>query len=243
MIGLIYYGQSFFGTLIMYKKFIYLFVSLFYCQQIYAGGVSLGATRLIYPTNQEQVTLKIYNSDDTGNYLVQSWVSDENGDKNTDFIITPPLFVIKSNNDNILKVVYTGSKDDLPKKQEKLYYFNAKVIPSLTEEENNADNALLISTTTKIKLLVRPDSIKDDSFESYKKLKCSYLNNTIKIENPTPFYMNLVSLSINNQEVSKSETIPPKESIYLNVKSKENNLSFNFINDYGVQIKNEQCKF
>jgi len=217
-----------------------LLTSLFF-QQSYAGGVSLGSTRLVYPTSKEQITLKIYNTDEKDNYLVQSWVSDVNNEKSKDFIVTPPLFVIKSGSDNLLKVVYVGDKSNLPQNMEKMFFLNSKVIPSLSEKEQQIDNALLISTTTKIKLFIRPDSIKEDSFESYKMMKCNYDSEKIKVSNPSPFYMNLVSLSINGSEVSAAETIPPMSSIYLNYKSKGSHLSFNFINDYGVQVKDRQC--
>lgn len=235
-------NYSFIGKEIsMLKNYIFVLISFFCCQQAFAGGVSLGATRLVYPTSKEQVTLKIYNTDERGNYLVQSWISDENNEKSKGFIITPPLFVIKAGSDNLLKVVFSGDKESLPKDREELFFLNAKVIPSLSEQEQKIDNALLISTTTKIKLFVRPDSIKEDPFESYKLLKCSYDSGKIKITNPSPFYMNLVSLSVNGKEISGAETISPMSSVYLDGGFKGRYLSFNFINDYGVQVKDRQC--
>ncbi|MCK9792091.1 fimbria/pilus periplasmic chaperone, partial [Providencia rettgeri] len=72
----------------MLKKIFVILSLFFFCQSVYAGGVSLGATRLIYPTEKNQITLKIYNSDKDGNYLVQSWVSDDHEKKSTDFVIT-----------------------------------------------------------------------------------------------------------------------------------------------------------
>lgn len=226
---------------IMFRKYFLISLFLLHCQQTYAGGVALGATRLVYPRDQGQATLKIYNSDETSNYLVQSWISDDQGRKINDFIVTPPLFVIKANTDNIIKVVYTGNKENLPNNKEKLYFLNAKVIPSLTEEEQSISNALLISTTTKIKLFVRPSSINDNPLEAYKNMECSYSNNTVKINNPTPFYLNLVSLKIDGKDVSNSETISPKSSIFLKNKLNGKVLTYNFINDYGVQIKDRQC--
>jgi fimbrial chaperone protein len=224
----------------MMKKYIALFL-IFYCNQLYAGGVSLGATRLVYPTNKEQITLKIYNTDKNSNYLVQSWVSDEKNNKSQDFIITPPLFIIKSNTDNILKIVYTGDNSKLPKEKEKIYFLNSKVIPSLSESERKIDNALLISTTTRIKLFLRPTQINEDVFTSYKKIRCEYEKNKIKMFNPTPFYMNLVSIKASGNEISKMETIPPNKFVYIDSESKK--ITFNVINDYGVQIKDIQCEF
>lgn len=227
----------------MLKK-IALALPLLICSQvIYANGVSLGATRLIYPTDKNQVTLKLYNTDKKSNYLIQSWVTDENNNKVSDFVITPPLFVMKSDSDNLLNVVYTGNKEKLPKDREQLFYLHTKVIPSLSEEEQKIDNALLISTTTKIKLFARPSNLVEDSFNSYENLKCSYENNKLKIDNPTPYYMNLSSLKISGKEISPAETISPKTALFLNVSDKNKNITFNFINDYGVQAKDKQCKF
>jgi fimbrial chaperone protein len=225
----------------MFKNWFIIFISAIFCQQSYAGGVSLGATRLVYPTSKDQVTLKIYNTDEKGNYLVQSWISDKNDNKIKDFIITPPLFIIKSGSDNLLKVVYTGDKRSLPIDREQLVFLNAKVIPSLSEKEQKADNSLLISTTTRIKLFIRPDTIKDDPIESYKQLTCRNEAGKIKVTNPSPFYINLVSISINGIKISDAETIAPMSSMYINSRVKGNSLSFNFINDYGVQIKDRQC--
>jgi len=227
----------------MFKKLAFLTSVLLCCQSVYAGGVSLGATRMIYPTDKNQATLKIYNSDKDSNYLVQSWVTDENNNKVSDFVITPPLFVIQANSDSLLNIVYTGDKNKLYKDREKIYYLNTKVIPSLTAEEQKIDNALLISTTTKIKLFTRPTGLSEDSFTSYKKIKCSHSNGKLKIENPTPFYMNLSSLRVNGKEISQAATIAPMKDLLLNTTDKSNNLKYNFINDYGVQVKDQQCSF
>jgi len=41
-----------------------------------AGGVSLGATRVIYPGMAKQTSLSITNSDQKTRYLIQSWIED-----------------------------------------------------------------------------------------------------------------------------------------------------------------------
>lgn len=236
-------GQSLilFEKNLMSKKWFIIFISTFICQQSYAGGVSLGATRLVYPTSKDQVTLKIYNTDEKGNYLVQSWITDKNDKKVKDIIVTPPLFIIKSGTDNLLKVVYTGDKQSLPVDREQLYFLNAKVIPSLTEQEQKSENSLLISTTTRIKVFIRPDAIKDDPLESYKQITCSNEAGKITLTNSSPFYINLVSISNNGMKISDAETIAPMSSVFVNGSAKGNSLSFNFINDYGVQIKDRKC--
>lgn len=106
----------------MLKKTTLFFCLLFFIQYVYAGGISLSATRLIYPSDKNQISLKLYNSDKDGSYLIQSWVSDENGNKVSNFIVTPPLFVIKPNSDSLLNIVYTGDKNKLPNDREKYFF-------------------------------------------------------------------------------------------------------------------------
>ncbi len=226
----------------MHNKIFSLLLLSMTFQFAHADGVSLGSTRLIYPDNQNQITAKIFNTDKKGNYLVQSWVSDKDGKKVNDFIVTPPLFVLKANTDSVLRIVYTGNKADLPKDKEKLFFFNAKVIPSLDEEQRKQQNYLLIATTTNIKLFMRPANLQEGSMNAYKNIKCSYANSQIKVENPTPYYMNLVSLIVNGKEVSEAETIAPQSSVYIKTTAKSDQLKFNVINDYGVQFKDEVCR-
>lgn len=227
----------------MYIKRLLFISTLFFLQGVHAGGVSLGATRVVYPTDKDQVVLKVYNTDESSNYLVQSWVTDANGNKTSDFIVTPPLFVINAKSDSLLNIVFTKAKNSLLSDREQLYYLNSKVIPSLSEEQKKIDNALLISTTTNIKIFYRPSNIKMDSFTSYTNLSCSYVNDGLKINNPTPFYMNLSSLRIGGKEVSQAATIAPKSDFTLKTADRSKKLNFDFINDYGVQKKDIACIF
>ena len=170
----------------MKKNIILLINTALICANVNAAGVSLGATRLIFPTDQEQITVKSYNTDTEGSYLIQSWVSDKDGNKVNDFVVTPPLFVQKENSDSVLRVVYVGDKSKLPKDKEEIYYFNSKVIPSLNKEQQNISNALLIATTTNIKLFMRPTNLMDGSLDAYKQISCVYNNNEIIIKNKSP---------------------------------------------------------
>lgn len=62
---------------------------------VQAGGIALGATRVIYPQGSKQTSLPIINSSASNVFLIQSWVANADGSRSTDFIITPPLFVIQ----------------------------------------------------------------------------------------------------------------------------------------------------
>lgn len=218
----------------MYKKSLILFTVLLSSNFSQAAGVALGTTRIIYPIESKQVTVKISNSDKENNFLVQNWITNSQGEKDKNLLITPPLFVMKAGADNLLRVVYTGNKDALPKDRESLFYLYSKVIPSSSENDTDK-NMLYIASTTKIKVFMRPRSLdNNDVAGAFKKLKCNVSNNSLKIENPTPYYISLVSLKINNQPLTtKSTMIPPLDSVTIKSQQKGNKLSFASISDYG----------
>ena len=58
-----------------------------------AGGIALGATRIIYPADAQQTAVWIRNSHTNERFLVNSWIENSSGVKEKSFIITPPLFV------------------------------------------------------------------------------------------------------------------------------------------------------
>lgn len=228
----------------MLKKIMF-FVTIFYSSQYaYAnGGVALGATRLVYPIDSKQVVMRMFNSDTLNNYLVQSWTTNDQNIKDNNFIITPPLFVMKAGADNTIRLVYTGDKNALPKDRETLYYLLSKVIPASKKEQENK-NLLYIANTSKIKIFLRPNSLNnDDVFKSIKKLKCSVSNGNVKLENPTPYYLNLITIRINKDQISPAETIAPFSSNMIKTSIKGNSLTYDAINDYGALVKENVCTF
>ena len=225
----------------MKNKIVIVIGLIFINMTVSAAGVSLGATRLIFPTNKEQITVKTYNSDVEGSYLIQSWVVDEQGNKTSDFIVTPPLFVQKPNSDSILRVVYVGNKSSLPQDREKVYFFNSKVIPSLSKEQQEIANALLIATTTNIKLFMRPPQLSEGSFEAYKKISCSYNDGEIIFKNDSPYYMSLTEIKNNDEEISKGIMVSPFSYKGVQTKSKFNLIKYSYINDYGVRSEELSC--
>lgn len=79
------YSVSFMATVLL--------LFLFACHSTIANAaVALGATRVIYPANQKQVLLPVTNNDPASVYLIQSWIENAGDQKDTQFVITPPLF-------------------------------------------------------------------------------------------------------------------------------------------------------
>lgn len=76
-------------------------------------AVTVDATRVIYKGAEKEVNLTLSNKGDNAPFLVQSWVSlygDTASKCVPDFIITPPLFHLNPNDENILRVIRIDDK-------------------------------------------------------------------------------------------------------------------------------------
>lgn len=94
---------------------------------VYAGGVGLGATRLIYTGAAAQTMMQVRNTHPDATFLIQSWMEDEKGSRTNDFVITPPLYVMKPASESAVKIMFSGSA--LPADRETLYWMTVKAIP------------------------------------------------------------------------------------------------------------------
>lgn len=91
------YSISFMATVLL--------LLLFACHSTVANAaVALGATRVIYPANQKQVLLPVTNNDPASVYLIQSWIENAGDQKDTQFVITPPLFSMQGKKESLMLV-------------------------------------------------------------------------------------------------------------------------------------------
>ena len=195
------------------------------------AGVIINGTRLVYQGDKKESSLGLSNPDTT-DYLVQSWV--DSGGKNlakAPFLITPPLFRLDAKEDNVLRVVRTGG--NLPEDRESLYWLNIKAIPSSKHVEGM--NTLQIAINTRIKLLYRPSSIQGKPEDVADKLEWHREGNDLVVNNPTPFYMNFQSVTLNGQKVKKATWAVPKTETHFPLPANMggNTVAWSIITDYG----------
>jgi fimbrial chaperone protein len=205
-----------------------------------AGGVALGSTRVIYPQDANQVSLPISNSDTKDVFLIQSWVSEANGAKSADFVITPPLFVIQPGRENLLRIMYTGKKV-LPSDRETLYYLNSKSIPSGAPTPGK--NTLQIATQNIIKLFVRPKNLPFRPDQAPGMLRCQVSGNTLSVKNASPYYVTLVQLNVGTR-VLPNTMVAPLSSATVTIPGGSaggNRVTFKTINDFGATSAGQQC--
>jgi P pilus assembly chaperone PapD len=195
------------------------------------AGVIINGTRLVYHGDKKESSLGLSNPDNT-DYLVQSWV--DSGGKNlakAPFLITPPLFRLNGKEENVLRVVRTGG--NLPEDRESLFWLNIKSIPSSKKIEGV--NTLQIAVNTRIKLIYRPTTVKGKPESVADKLEWHREGNDLVVNNPTPFYMNFQSVTLNGQKVKNATWAAPESEthIALPANTSGNNVAYSVITDYG----------
>ncbi|WP_368540806.1 fimbria/pilus periplasmic chaperone [Enterobacter soli] len=196
------------------------------------GGVSLGATRVIYPQGSSQVSLAVNNTDPNAVFLIQSWVENAQESKSSDFVITPPLFVMKPKKENTLRIMYVGD-NSLPADRESLYWVNVKAIPSASKN-TQGKNTLQIAVLSRIKLFVRPKNLPMASLDAPAKLRFHLSGSTLTIKNPTPYYLTLVQLKAGLATLPTTMVAPMSQADVTLPANAQGAISYQTVNDYGA---------
>ena len=203
------------------------------------AGVIIGGTRVIFEGAKKEDTINITNPDNTP-YLIQSWIDMQDGvSGKTPFIITPPLYRLDGGQKNLERIVMTGS---LPQEQESLFWLNIKAIPSASKQMN----ALQIAVKTRIKLIYRPDGLRESTPEEQaNKLTWQRSGNAIQVNNPTPYVINFNEITLDGRKLDDVTYVLPGASARFSLPEgvSGHSLTFKVINDYGSPGTAHQASF
>ncbi len=211
-------------------------VLMSFCTLVQAGVV-VGGTRLIYDGAKKESAITISNPDKNA-YLIQSWV--DAGDATpgqqatkAPFIVTPPLFRLDGNQQNILRVVRAGG--ELPETKESLFWLNIKSIPSAEKRQNT----LQIAVKTRIKLIFRPSGVKSTLDEAASTLTWKRTGNQLQVTNPSAHYITFFNVKINGTAVKSASMVAPQSTATFELPASVSGsaLAWQFINDYGGTSK------
>ena len=197
---------------------------------VYAGGVGLGATRMIYSADAKQSTLQVRNTHKQASFLIQSWMEKANGERTQDFVITPPLYVLKPETQSVVKIIFNGKA--LPQDRESLYWMTVKAIPQQTKD--NTGNSLQFASANRIKVFYRPAALQGDVHESWKKVTGHFRAGKVTITNPTPYFITLINIKVEGKPVQPVMLSPESTTTLAEKFSQATSLSFQTINDYGA---------
>ncbi|EJU0261316.1 pili assembly chaperone PapD [Salmonella enterica subsp. enterica serovar Newport] len=198
-------------------------------------SVKLGATRVIYHAGTAGATLSVSNPQ---NYpiLVQSSVKAADKSSPAPFLVMPPLFRLEANQQSQLRIVRTGG--DMPTDRETLQWVCVKAVPPENEpSDTQAKGATLdLNLSIKVcdKLIFRPDAVKGTPEDVAGNLRWVETGNKLKVENPTPFYMNLASVTVGGKPITGLEYIPPFADKTLNMPGgTRGDIEWSVITDFG----------
>ncbi|ECI5660561.1 molecular chaperone [Salmonella enterica] len=215
-----------------------------------SGGVSLGASRVIYPVGARSVNLSVNNTADNP-FLVKSEVLDETMQHEAPFVITPPLFRLDGGQRNTLSITRTGGNFLADRESVNWVCVNS-IAPEPDSEgdgskkENRNDNISVMSRLLPgicIKLFVRPESLQGNSLDVANKVTWKIKGNTVAASNPTPFYINISEASVSRKKLKMDKTyIPPFSEEKYPLPSgvvKNNTVIWKIVGDYGEDKEEE----
>ncbi|KAA9279824.1 fimbrial biogenesis chaperone, partial [Escherichia coli] len=173
---------------------------------------------------------------------VSAYNSDE---KVKNFITTPPLYRIDPTESFQLRI--NKINVHLPEDRESVFRINVLAIPSNynNDTQEKRDSGLQFAINNRIKLIYRPHNLNvpkkvDDA---YKALIFSKSENQVHVKNPTPYYITMNDVKINEKSITsiKDFMVSPFSTLIIPEKNAKT-ISYSTINDYGGKTPTQNIK-
>lgn len=237
--------------------------SVFSCLSYAAndGGISLGATRVVFPSDKNSVVLAVNNSSPSATWLLRAWISEyghevQPSKKEVPFVVTPPLYRLGASDKIQLRINKTQA-DKLPVDRESVFYINVLAIPPETkiqaEGKDKAESMgghIQFAINNRIKLLYRPQNIndQDEIKKAHRSLKITRQGQKISVDNNSPYYFTLANIKINGHDLPDSVMsgtdfmVPPFGNMAFPAPGARE-MVWDTINDYGAFVKGDTLHF
>ena len=223
--------------------FIFLLV-----MQSSRAGMSIVGTRIIYPGNEKEITVRTKNRTDQP-ILSQVWIDDGSSNEDIDkskipFIVTPPIYRVEPNSGQSLKLIYNGMS--LPQDKESVFWFNLLEIPPV--DTSSKQQKLDIAFRTRIKIFYRPAALVKikipdiSTLLHWSVIQDAAHGTGFRVENTGPFYFsfNDATVFINDKQVKmKMNMVEPRSSAVFFPDQRVtyfSRLEYSFINDLGASV-------
>lgn len=209
-----------------------IFMLAAFCSTPANAAVALGATRVVYPANQKQVLLPVINNDADSVFLIQSWIENVQDKKDTQFVITPPLFTMKGKKENTLRIIDATNKQ-LPADRESLFWINVKAIPA-SDENQQSTNTLQLAIISRIKMFYRPANLSIAPDQAPAKLRFQHKGSSLALINPTPYFITVTNMKAGSRELDNVLVPPMSEELVPFPAGSSGDITYQTINDYGA---------
>ncbi|ASG15064.1 molecular chaperone [Salmonella enterica subsp. enterica] len=195
----------------------------------------ISGTRIIYPSDSNEISVKIMNNG-SAPILLQSWI--DSGNRNArpsaikvPFVLTPPINRVDAGKGQTLRISYTGVS--LPVDRESVFWLNVLEIPGINQAKAD-QNTLQVAFRSRIKLFFRPAGLQGSANDAVQSIIWQAKGNYLEATNPTPFYVSFARLAVNNNTLA-GVMVPPHSSVKVNIPGNAGSkISGAFVNDYGA---------
>ncbi|EEC6474646.1 molecular chaperone [Salmonella enterica subsp. enterica serovar 4,[5],12:i:-] len=201
-------------------------------------------SRLIFNENSRGALLTVENLHEYPMLVQTRIINEDKKEKTENLIATPPIFRLNEGQKSKIRI-YRKNILNLPTDRETLFWTCTKGIPPTDKDlwaKENAESieakkfvlGVNLAVENCIKLIYRPKGISSVKFDSGRELAWSIKDGKLKVHNPSPNYMNLKHLSVNNSEVKSPEYVSPfSERVYDIKVAGGENINWSVITDFG----------
>jgi len=220
---------------------------LFACTTAAQAAVVIAGTRVVFPAQARDVSLKVENKGSEP-ALVQVWIDD--GDEastpstaRAPFAITPPVFRIDPGRAHTLRIVHVG--DAAPKENETLYWLNVLEIPPKPSEAEGK-NILQFAFRHRLKLFHRPKGLSMPPDQAASGLRWSVERTggkaRLRVDNPSPYHVSFNAIALSPGTGLGGGMVAPGASTGFSLPDAAGDLrgakvDFATINDFGAVIR------
>ncbi|RQH03598.1 fimbrial biogenesis chaperone [Paraburkholderia dinghuensis] len=218
------------------------------------ASVVVTGTRVIYPANEREVTIRVNNVGKTPS-LVQAWLDTGEAGVSPDkidvpFTLTPAMFRLDPTKGQTMRLIY--SQAPLPTDKETMYWLNVLEIPPKAKPGEADASQLQLAFRTRIKVFFRPVGLPGQPEQAPGQVKWQVVHKSdgyhLKGTNPTPYFVNYGGINL----VSGGQTldagggyIAPGESAEFPVTGLKGapkagaQVRYSFLNDFGASVSGE----
>lgn len=216
------------------------------------NGVSFNFTRLVMTDKDTKgVYFNAYNNN-VFPILVQSWgskldtdtgsVNDSISDIKIPFIVIPPLQRVEPGEQFTLHLRFNG--EQVPSMKESVYLLSFKAIPASGPK---SVKKLSMTVVMNIKVFIR-NQLQDSGgiSSAIKKVTALWQADGVVINNPSPYWLTLSSMILDNKEIERKELLkmaaPMQSTLFKWKNGKPREILIKFIDEYSMETEAVRLK-
>jgi len=187
-------------------------LQLLACTPDVHAGVVLGNTRVVFPGDAREVTLRLSNEHEWP-VLVETWVDASAEASLVPFAPDPPLVRIDAGKGQVVRLHRLPGA--LAADRETLFWLNVLDVPPNTPARGDASE-LKIALRTRVKLFHRPGGLAGSAAQAPAQLRWRHAAaSQLEVENPTPYHVTIARIADGEAWSVQGEMVAPYARLLL----------------------------